>query len=169
MEPSQDTLRSMGRHAKPNGSERIVKSHGRPYVWIKIDGVWVQKHRYIMEQKLGRKLSPDEHVHHDNENSLDNTPDNLVLTDAVEHKQHHKPERYQKKPLTSCAREGCKNLIPYSEHKEYCSVKCRFYATHVTRRCRSCGKPFIAYRSSTIRNCDACRGVESNRVDTDAQ
>lgn len=67
---------NFGRHIKRNG-----------YVWISIpalanDGVnktEMLEHRYVMEQHLGRKLRPDETVHHKNGNRAHNTMDNLEL------------------------------------------------------------------------------------------
>lgn len=47
------------------------------------------EHRLIMEEKLGRKLSSDELVHHKNEDKADNEPDNLELTNRSEHAKYH--------------------------------------------------------------------------------
>ena len=49
------------------------------YKVICIDKKRVLEHRFVMEQKLGRKLLPKETVHHINGNKLDNTPENLEL------------------------------------------------------------------------------------------
>ena len=35
--------------------------------------------RIVMEEKLGRKLLPDEQVHHKDKNPLNNDPDNLEI------------------------------------------------------------------------------------------
>jgi hypothetical protein len=53
------------------------------------DGKVLYIHRKNMEQKLGRKLTSDEVVHHIDENKLNNDPDNLELTDSVKHGKHH--------------------------------------------------------------------------------
>lgn len=42
-----------------------------------------------MEQKLGRQLSSDEIVHHEDENKKNNHPDNLELMTRAEHIRHH--------------------------------------------------------------------------------
>ena len=59
---------------------KTISSQG--YILIRVDGKYVEEHRYKMEQKLGRKLLPTEIVHHKNENGLtkqDNDDDNLEL------------------------------------------------------------------------------------------
>jgi hypothetical protein len=43
------------------------------------DGRRVQKHVYVKEQELGRRLAPGENVHHKNGIRDDNDPDNLEL------------------------------------------------------------------------------------------
>ena len=43
------------------------------------NGKKVRAHRWIMEQRLGRKLLPDEQVHHKNGDPLDNRLENLQL------------------------------------------------------------------------------------------
>ena len=50
----------------------------------------VLAHREVMEAALGRSLTPDELVHHKDENKKNNDLDNLSLTDFVQHGKHHK-------------------------------------------------------------------------------
>jgi hypothetical protein len=46
---------------------------------VKHDGDWMFQHRFVMEQKLGRRLEPFEKVHHKNGKRDDNRRSNLEL------------------------------------------------------------------------------------------
>lgn len=59
----------------------IGASHnaGGGYLRVKTTDGWIPEHRYVLEQKLGRKLEAHERVHHMNGNRSDNRPENLEL------------------------------------------------------------------------------------------
>ena len=61
------------------------------YKIIKINGEKIYEHRYVMQSYLGRKLLPNEIVHHKDRNRRNNTINNLELTTQSEHiKDHHR-------------------------------------------------------------------------------
>jgi hypothetical protein len=72
------------------GEEKII--HGYIYIYLGHDE-WIGKHRKIMENIIGRKLLTEEHVHHIDENPLNNSPENLKIVSNSEHQSiHHKGE-----------------------------------------------------------------------------
>jgi hypothetical protein len=73
---------------KPIGSRRMVEpTPGLKYWQIKTHdrGRWPLEHRYLMAQKIGRSLQSNEHVHHKDDDGLNNRLSNLVLLSDVEH------------------------------------------------------------------------------------
>ena len=72
-------------------------SHSAGYRVVSGNGKKRQlKHRAIMEQHLGRKLSRAEIVHHINGNKVDNQIENLVIMSQSEHCLAHRPHEYRK-------------------------------------------------------------------------
>jgi HNH endonuclease len=67
----------------------FIEKHG--YRIFTIKGKQYAEHRLVMEQVLGRKLHPEETVHHKNGDRLDNRPENLELW-AGRHGRGHRVE-----------------------------------------------------------------------------
>jgi hypothetical protein len=65
-----------------------LRGRGLGKTYTKRNGM--HEHRFVMEQKLGRKLSSLEIVHHKDENIKNNHPDNLEIMTRAEHARHHK-------------------------------------------------------------------------------
>lgn len=68
-----------GRHLNPQG-----------YVRLWIDKRLILEHRYVMEQEIGRKLQPDEHIHHIDGDKTNNTLSNLMIISQAEHNRIHR-------------------------------------------------------------------------------
>jgi hypothetical protein len=71
--------------------EYFNKSLGYVISYDKNKRMCVPKHRLIMEQRLGRRLSRDELVHHIDNNKLNNAPSNL----RVESRHNHNIRRHK--------------------------------------------------------------------------
>lgn len=56
----------------------------------RINGVNTYIHRHVLEQKLGRKLAPNEVSHHIDEITFNNDPDNLECKTRSQHSKEHK-------------------------------------------------------------------------------
>jgi hypothetical protein len=122
------------------------------YKTIKRGGKTKLLHRHIAEQKLGRPLGPDEHVHHDNEQRWDNRPDNLEVLPAVEHQRLHADQR-----------------LVYPREKA-CAVCGAAFTPAATKRKRklTCSKPCAdRLRSITTTTTKARAIVEANYAQAD--
>jgi hypothetical protein len=90
--------------------ERVKKGwlDNRGYRWIMTpDGREMMEHRYVMERVLGRRLTPDEVVHHRDGIKTHNDPSNLELMTQQAHTSHHRPHR---KPCFICGIDDDKQI-----------------------------------------------------------
>ncbi len=106
------------------------------YKTVKRGGKTKLLHRHIAEQKLGRPLLPDEHVHHGNEQRWDNRPDNLEVLPAAEHQQLHAEERLVHQREKAC--EVCSTVFtPHPTKRKRaktCSKSCADKLRGITER-----------------------------------
>ncbi len=62
---------------------------GHGYKIITVENKKFYEHRFLIEKKIGRKLTKNEHVHHINENKLDNRLENLCVLSNSDHGKLH--------------------------------------------------------------------------------
>ena len=91
------------------------------YILLRVNKRYVFEHRFLMEQKLGRKLLHSEHVHHINGVKNDNRLENLVVLSESQHHSLHSPHRHAPRQCPKC-------LIVIQHPRastKFCSIRCR--------------------------------------------
>lgn len=89
--------------------------------------------RLIVEERLGRKLVRNEHVHHRDHDYTNNAPSNLTILSASEHAQHHHP----KCPPRQGSCVICARAFPRPRSRKHtCSRRCAGILNWRTRRVR---------------------------------
>lgn len=79
-----------------NEFNTYICEDGRVRVYLKDTKRVMSYPKFLMEQALGRKLLPNEQVHHKDENPLNNVMDNLEIKLLGKHQQEHSTKYYDK-------------------------------------------------------------------------
>jgi len=84
----------------------------------------VYLHRHVASLKIGRWLSPDDDVHHIDEDTENNSPENLDVLTHEEHRNIHnrRNDRFQWKEVP-CQQCG-KTFLAKKAKNKYCSHDC---------------------------------------------
>ncbi len=118
-----------------NGGSYISSSGYRLVLTRPGDKNYTPEHRLVMEQHLGRGLRPNEIVHHNNEDKLDNRLANLELMTRAEHALHHRPVKARTDWVSrstkchSCGTVFAPRRKPRGRHV-FCSRPCFFKWRH---------------------------------------
>ena len=72
---------------KKNKKDGSYIAHNRMKLFI--NGQYIIRSRYVMEQHIGRALTKNDIVHHINENLMDDRIENLQLMTRSEHQSYH--------------------------------------------------------------------------------
>jgi hypothetical protein len=63
--------------------------------WDNASRRWIYEHRMIMQDAIKRPLHKDEHIHHIDENPLNNNLSNLMVVTKREHIMIHNPSKHR--------------------------------------------------------------------------
>ena len=86
---------------------------------------YLPEHRLVVEKRLGRLLTHDEHIHHIDGNKSNNADDNLQVVARAEHSRIHNPRR---RIILRCERCGAavERYRSAVKSRVFCSHACRY-------------------------------------------
>jgi len=127
---------------------------GWGYKVITVNGRRIREHRHVMEQVLGRELTPDEIVHHIDEDKSNNDPSNLKVINRSSHPKEHSTFRNETHKECSV----CRNILPRSSfHRNSLAASSNNRDPHGSQ-CKQCDLAAQNRRNrlkSTSKHCSA--------------
>ena len=103
------------------------------------DGRKAWEHRVIAEKILGRKLSPNEIIHHIDGDKSNNSPDNLQVMTRQEHAKLHKAEIDRSKAVAQFDLDGILIRI-WSSALEACNTLGGLQPQNISKCCKGSRK-----------------------------
>lgn len=97
------------------------------YRLLSKDGRRIKEHRWVLEQHLGRKLESWEHIHHINENKLDNRVENLKIVTNSEHRREHRITPDEEKSCSRCHKVKTLDNFAFRLNSPNMQMRLRFY------------------------------------------
>lgn len=85
---------------KPSGYWLVKVPDDDPMISMANSQNYVRQHRLVMADHIGRPLTPDENVHHENHDRGDNRIENLTLMGRIDHNRLHMRDRIEAKGHT---------------------------------------------------------------------
>lgn len=105
---------------------------------------YIYEHRYIMELKIGRRLTKQDVIHHKNKNKRDNRPENLQLHTPSTHSIHHLKE-FRKRIISKRRCNKCRSSDTYIFDNR--AFWCRNPFNKSEWLCRSCYLKITKYEA----------------------
>ena len=111
------------RKPKPICKPYFVKSSG--YFMIRVNGKKIPYHRYLMQNKIGRKLNKKEVVHHINGIKNDNRLENLIVMSMSDHISLHETEERVKLKCKLCNKTIFRTKYLFNRrNNHFCDRRC---------------------------------------------
>ncbi len=123
----------------------------------------VLEHRHVMSEHLGRPLTDDEIVHHEDEDPKNNHIDNLTLMQRGEHTTKHNPPKVLDLVCPQCGVNFTRTERQVRGERAFCSRSCSttFYKPSHTKPPPSHGT-YGRYRKGC--RCAECKDANRTRI-----
>jgi hypothetical protein len=161
--PSEITYKDLSWRRYPDYPDRSHRVYYQHHGSAK-DGVWYLHREIWLDTHPGQEIPSGWHVHHVDENPLNNDPSNLACIPPQEHARVHpgnRPDQSEHlRAIRPLAAEWHRSQAGHEWHVEHAKRAWEDREPEYERTCASCGEKFLTFRPDAT----ACSRVCRNRL-----